>query len=109
MDRAEAIAWFETALFEPPLLECRSEVYRMAIAALREQEQSNEPLTFEQLWDMHGEPIWIVWLDGRIKSKWWIVGSHEWHMMEFTDAQSAKEYGTVWIAYRHKLGGAGNA
>lgn len=38
MDRAEAITWFETALFNEPS-EYRCEVYHMAIAALREQEQ----------------------------------------------------------------------
>ena len=70
------------------------------LAALREQEQSNEPLTYSQLWDMKGEPVWIVWPDGRVKSQWWIVGSHEWHMMDFYDSQSAREYGSVWMAYR---------
>lgn len=104
MDRAEAI-WYLSPIAESATLPRYKEALDLAIAALQEQEQ-NEPLTLEQLRDMHGEPVWIVWPDGRIKSKWWIVGSSEWHLMEFMGSQSEKEYGTVWIAYRNKLGGA---
>lgn len=105
MDRAEAIQVLEVVKYCDVDEIVKIKAVDMAIAALREQEQ-NEPLTLEQLRDMRGEPVWIVWPDGRIKSKWWIVGSSEWHMMEFTGSQSEKEYGTVWIAYRNKLGDA---
>lgn len=59
----------------------------------------NNPLTFEELRNMKGEPVWIVWPDGRIASQWWIVGSARWHMMEFDD-DGQRDYGTNWIAYR---------
>lgn len=61
------------------------------------------PLTLEELQQMDGEPVWIVWPDGRIESKWWIVGNYDWHMMEFNDDTSMKRYyGKTWNAYRHK-------
>ena len=60
------------------------------------------PLTLEELRQMEGEPVWIVWPDNRIKSKWWIVGNYDWHMMEFSDPLTERRYGSVWIAYRHK-------
>lgn len=59
----------------------------------------NEPLTLEDLRNMKGEPVWIVWPDGRIASQWWIVGSSQWYMMEFDD-DGQRDYGTKWIAYR---------
>lgn len=62
----------------------------------------NAPLTPEDLRNMKGEPVWIVWPDGRIASQWWIVGSSDWHMMEFDD-DGQRDYGTTWIAYRRKL------
>lgn len=71
--------------------------------AVNVQHIVNEPLTYAELWDMSGTPVWIVWPDGRIRSQWWIVGSHEWNMMDFYDSTSAKDYGKVWLAYRHKV------
>ena len=74
------------------------------LAALREKiaRAKNEPLTIEELRQMNGEPVWIAWPDGRIKNHWWIVGSIEWHMMDFDDSCSIRDYGKVWIAYRNK-------
>lgn len=64
--------------------------------------ESNEPLTLDELRKMDWEPVWIVWLDGRIKSKWWTVGNYDWNltmtMMEY------ERYGKAWLAYRHKPG-----
>ena len=62
----------------------------------------NKPLEYLEVFDMRGEPVWIVWPDGRIKDRWWIVGSHEWNVMDFDDNLSAKDYGKVWVAYRRK-------
>lgn len=81
----------------------------LAIAALKERETvtdshqfKNKPLEYLEVFDLRGEPVWIVWPDGRIKDCWWIVGSHEWNMIDFDDNLSAKDYGKVWIAYRRK-------
>lgn len=107
MDRAEAIQVLGVVKYCDVDEIVKIKAVDMAIAALREQ--SNEPLTLEQLRNMHGEPVWLVWPDGRIKSKWWIVGSPEWRLIEFMGSQVAREYGTGWIAYRNKLGGADHA
>lgn len=80
------------------------EALTMAIAALQEKAERDDPkpLTLEELRQMDGESVWIVWPDGRIKSQWWIVGSPDWYLMEFDDPIEVKRYGTIWVAYRHK-------
>lgn len=65
-------------------------------------QQPNAPLTMTELRQMDGEPVWIVWSDGRIKSKWWIVGSTDWRMMDFGEQYAQNDYGRVWLAYRRK-------
>lgn len=61
--------------------------------------RGNAPLTYDELQQMKYEPVWIVWPDGRIKSRWWLVGRADWYMMGF---DCRKDYGKVWIAYRKK-------
>ena len=80
------------------------EALTMAIDALLEKAEREDPkpLTLEELRQMNGESVWIVWPDRRIKSMWWIVGSPDWYLMEFDDPIEEKRYGSVWIAYRHK-------
>ena len=81
-----------------------AEALHMALDALREKAERDDPkpLTLEELRQMDGESVWIVWPDGRIKSQWWIVKSPDWYLMEFDDPIAEKRYGSVWIAYRHK-------
>lgn len=126
MDRAEAIERFEKQLTAEQVVldsgfgtklgenNClyvvRKEMAAIALEALREQELArnshdvaracNDPLTLEGLRQMNGEPVWIVWIDGRIVSRWWIVGGHEWNFMGFPD--DMKDYGKTWLAYCHK-------
>lgn len=78
----------------------------MAISALRAQQElesnlkvleSNQPLTMDELRQMKGEPVWIVWANGRIKSQWWIAGNYGGNMMGFDDQY---DYGKTWLAYR---------
>ena len=61
-----------------------------------------KPLTIEELKKLEGEPVWMEWTDGRIQSRWWLVGSHEWNVMEFDDPIMEKNYGKTWVAYCHK-------
>ena len=68
----------------------------------QQKREDPKPLTLEELRQMDGEPVWIVWPDGRIKSQWWIVGSLEWHNMDFFDPYTPCDYGKTWLAYRHK-------
>ena len=80
------------------------EALTMAITALQEKAEREDPkpLTIEELRQMNGESVWIVWPDGRIKSQWWIVNSTDWYLMEFDDPFQEKRYGSIWVAYRHK-------
>lgn len=81
------------------------EYHKTCLTALREkrEREENKPLTREQLLQMDGEPVWVVWKDGRIKPQWYIVGSAFWidMFLEWDDSFS-KDYGTTWTAYRHK-------
>lgn len=62
-----------------------------------------EPLNLEELRQMDGEPVWIVWPDGRIESRWYIVGSVHWiEMFVDWDGTLFGGYGKVWLAYRNK-------
>ena len=81
-----------------------AEAMQMALDALREKAEREDPrpLTLEELLNMSGEPVWMVWPDRRIRSRWWIVGSGEWIGMEFEDPIMTNRYGSVWVAYRHK-------
>lgn len=62
MDRAEAIKILVRSrpAFDIGKNTVFTDAYDMAIAALREQEQSNEPLTIEELRNMGGEPVYCA-------------------------------------------------
>ena len=62
----------------------------------------NPPLTINDLAQMDGEPVWIVWPDGRIKNQWWIVNDNRWRMMDFFDPYGKCDFGTTWIAYKYR-------
>ena len=64
--------------------------------------EQNAPLTLDELREMVGEPVWIVWPDSRIKSRWWIVGNYDWNTMGFFDTTLTYHCGKSWLAYRHK-------
>lgn len=72
-----------------------------ALIALRlERQRDNpKPLTIEELRQMDGEPVWI--------DDWW-EDSHGWELsMDASDyfegeRRTEKEYGSIWVAYRHK-------
>ena len=64
------------------------EALDMAISALRQ---------------MDGEPVWVVWPDGRIKSQWFIISSTFWiEMFQEWGGTLSKDYGKTWLAYRQK-------
>lgn len=68
------------------------ETMETALAALRaEQERHNpQPLTWKDLADMDGEPIWSEILEGDDASAWEIF---------FADNYDESEYGVLWLAY----------
>lgn len=61
---------------------------------------SSSPLTIHDLQRMNGEPVFIVWKDGSMRSRWWIVGSQDWYTMNLSVLMN--RYGEAWVAYRHK-------
>lgn len=77
------------------------EAVRAGKAALREkaERENPKPLTLEELRQMDGEPVWI--------DDWW-EDSHGWELsMDASDyfdgeRRTEKEYGSIWVAYRHK-------
>ena len=79
--------------------------FALAISALRERiERGNQkPLTLDELREMGGEPVYVVWPDGRIKNGWMIVGSTIWIDLFWDDLHDERsDYGFAWVAYRYK-------
>ena len=84
------------------------------IMELREQ-QSNDPLTLDELEEMDGEPVWVLvssnWRESGVSEGWCIVRFHSdddrvrvyiydtRHGARFFAQQ---DYGISWWAYRHK-------
>lgn len=74
---------------------------KFAADAIREklEREDPKPLTLEELRQMDGEPVWI--------DDWW-EDSHGWELsMDASDyfegeRRTEKEYGSIWVAYRHK-------
>ena len=76
----------------------------MAIDAL---DPPNEPLTFAELREMEGEPVWVEHNNG---GGWLVI--HWDYVGRITTAHKAclldYEYGRTWLAYRHPLEGEAN-
>lgn len=109
IDAANRLSAYEDTGLEPEEIE-----KAMAISALREQEEREnpKPLTLDELREMDGEPVFLVDLvhkeDPRVPDLWtgWIIFSHH-----FDDGFVPKGgngwfsvcgYGKRWLAYRHK-------
>ena len=83
------------------------EFYKIAEAALREQEQEDpKPLTLDELRQMDGEPVWvkadhcgvyadIVHIQGQEDGESYVHFKINWRLQE-------NGYGKTWLAYRHK-------
>lgn len=103
---AQAAAWFEYRAATTPMAGARG-LFKIAAEALREKadRENPQPLTLEELRQMDGEPVWI--------DDWW-EDSHGWELsMDAADyfegeRRTEKEYGSIWVAYRHKPKEGGN-
>ena len=83
-------------------IEADQEACRIAVAALRAQLESNDPLTLEQLRKMDGEPVCIAPVDG---------GPYTWMLVD-TEYEVCREaygglavfenLGKTWLAYRRR-------
>ena len=83
-----------------------AEALDMAIAALRRAQPENEPLTLEQLREMHGQAVWVV-PNGDI-AKWYLVdvandccSTCDMDVVDF-ELYGPKDKSYGWLAYRHK-------
>ena len=74
---------------------------RLAVAALRAQQEPNDPLTLEELREMDGEPVWLVIAGG---GRYAVIRSCRETFTEFTDGAQPPNamYGSYWLAYRRK-------
>lgn len=86
-----------------------AEAYHAMFAAMLEESMSNEPLTLEQLREMDGEPVYIVFLpdiDGEKLQFWALVAVDEWgeiYLMNNLGGSSAYEevWANIEAIYRH--------
>lgn len=65
-------------------------------------EQSNEPLTPEELREMDGEPVWVVAPDHVFEPCWMLVMLRHDFVMANWQICDFKEYGKTWLAYRRR-------
>lgn len=102
----DAIKFFEHTIFpqdfSPSTLRAKA-INELVLAALRAQQQSNKPLTLEELRGMRGEPVYIT----KGKRQWWdIVNfmSEDWLYLRIANKTSLPldDYGTKLFAYRRK-------
>lgn len=101
MNRNDAIKHFEPYLDNECYTDKHRQAVKMAIDALREQEDHAhpEPLTVEELCQMEGEPVWVQNL--KVGKAFWMLAykdcvSHRWGYLRYLD------YGEAWVAYRTK-------
>ena len=102
-DRTRAIAWFEKqskCLAMPGA----AKMFGLAAEALNATDVENEPLTLEQLREMHGQPVWIV--PHRGIAKWYLVdvandacATCDNDVVDF-ELYGPKNTSYGWLAYR---------
>lgn len=66
------------------------------------EEQSNEPLTPEELREMDGEPVWVASPDHVFEPCWMLVMLRHDFVMANWQICDFKEYGKTWLAYRRR-------
>lgn len=102
----DAIKFFEHTLFphdfSPSTLRAKA-INELVLAALRAQQQSNKPLTLEELRGMRGEPVYIT----KGKCQWWdivdfIAGGWLYLRIANKIDLAIDGYGNGWLAYRRK-------
>lgn len=88
---------------------CLLKAIKNGIAALREQEEREnpKPLTLDELRQMDGQPVYIVDLcqHGGFTTGWTVFSSHDicgFQIKSSNKMLSAYGYGERWLAYRSK-------
>ena len=98
-DRKETLRnWTEKAISEQQNVADAYMLYKIA----SEKKQENLPLTWQELKQMEGKPVWLEFKDGR---KFWTVilradqiQDGSWMLIDHTDFYTKKD--DVWQAYR---------
>ena len=120
MTREEAIKHIITyAYYEDDIPLQVSTALDMAISALRakQERESNEPLTLDELRQMKGEPVWITPAKESehipVPEQWTIFAGmsedinknkvYVFSTTRTTLAYTSESYGQTWLAYRHQL------
>jgi len=73
-----------------------------AIALLKShpEAQPNEPLTFDELLDMSGKPVWVEFADGT-RPTWGVALGTDIYFPLCTYCEAKREgFGAAWNAYR---------
>ena len=101
MTNEVAISYLEP-MVENAAFESYREALSMATAALREQEERENPklLTLDELRKMDGEPVWLQDNEYPENTEWAIwndVLKECW-----LDRENTEQYGVFWFAYRSK-------
>ena len=113
----EAIKYFE---YKIPTLDNRpkrsviavKQNYETALAALREKEARERPLTLEQLEHMTGMPVWLVNIRTTGSCGYVFIRSIYADGIVFHNTYNERwyrlsNYGKTWLAYTNKPGEAG--
>ena len=95
-----------------------SDACEIAVAAIRrlteleshsQALESNEPLTIEELRQMHAEPVWVKFLNKEVvwrEDAWFIltqVSKYEVYLGGYASVYKSFEYyGKTWLAYRRQ-------
>jgi hypothetical protein len=82
------------------------EARRVAISALRAQQERENPLTLKELRQMNGEPVWII--PNRGIAKWYLVdvandccSTCDMDVVDF-ELYGPQNISYGWLAYDHK-------
>jgi len=118
MNTQEAIAYFEDAVRESDeiISDCSEALqtelteqrghFVVALAALRAQQERENPLTLKELRQMNGEPVWII--PNRGIAKWYLVdvandccSTCDMDVVDF-ELYGPQNISYGWLAYDHK-------
>ncbi len=62
----------------------------------------NDPLTLEELWEMDGEPVWVVQTDNLLPPFWGLIDAKDETVANSVYSATFEDYGTEWQAYRRR-------
>ena len=99
----QAAAWFAERAKTTPMPGARA-MFEIAAAALREKAEREDPkpLTYEELWQMNGEPVYLDGFEWRVSYGVSTINGSLCLATGFDSWIPLDGYGETWFAYRHK-------